>query len=126
MTRCFILKPHVSKTEPECNHPPPDALNVTLVLSLMASWVALLWWADQQAHWAGIGILFVFLGLTVYALLHDALHRHLHACQGVNDFFRTLLEVAYGGPFICLRYTHQGHHQRNRSVEESTEENPED
>ena len=75
---------------------------------------------------AGIGILFAFLGLTVYALLHEALHRHLHACQGVNDFFRTLLEVAYGGPFICLRYTHQGHHQRNRSVEESTEENPED
>ena len=100
------MKQRVSEVKSECNHSPPGALNVALALSLMTGWVALLWWADQQAHWAakaGIGILFAFLGLTVYALLHEALHRHLHACQVVNDFFGTMLAAAYGGGLPAVR-----------------------
>jgi len=120
MIRHFILKPHASDSSHD--YQPPGVLNVSLAIMLLIGWLTFLWWADQQAHWGAkiaIGFLFAFSGLTIYTLLHEAWHQVLHANQSVNDILGTLLAAAYGGPFTFLKYTHQGHHQRNRSVEES-------
>jgi fatty acid desaturase len=62
-----------------------------------------------------LGLVFSFLFLPLYSLLHEAEHRVFHARPWVNEGFGVLLAAFFPGPFTFLRACHLGHHRRNRS-----------
>ncbi len=97
---------------------PPGRLNVALALGIICGGVALQWGASRAETWVGVlgaGVVFSFLFLPLYSLLHEAEHRVFHASAAVNEGFGVLLAAFFPGPFTFLRACHLGHHRRNRS-----------
>lgn len=98
--------------------PPPGTLNVALALGIVSGGVGLQWLASRvEGTWTllGLGVVFSFLFLPLYSLLHEAEHRVFHATPWVNESFGVLLAAFFPGPFTFLRACHLGHHRRNRS-----------
>jgi fatty acid desaturase len=96
---------------------PPGALNVALALGIISGGVGLQWLASRVAGtWTllGLGVVFSFLFLPLYSLLHEAEHRVFHATPWINESFGVLLAAFFPGPFTFLRACHLGHHRRNR------------
>ena len=57
--------------------PIPDRLNVTLTVLVFGAAMFLLWLGSWVSHFAavlGVGIVYSYLLLTNYALLHEAAH----------------------------------------------------
>ena len=63
----------------------------------------------------GVGIVFSYLFLTVYALLHEGSHGNLNSHPRLNYCLGVVTGLIFGGPFAMIRVTHQGHHSRNRT-----------
>jgi fatty acid desaturase len=103
--------------------PPPDMpipgrLNVTLVGVVFAAAVALLWLGSRLEPWyavLGVGVVFSYVLLTNYALLHEATHSNLHPSPAVNRALGTVAGLLFPVPFSLVYATHQGHHLRNRT-----------
>jgi fatty acid desaturase len=98
--------------------PIPDRLNVVLVVVVSASAVALLWLASHVGSWweaFGVGIVFSYVLLTNYALLHEAGHGNLHSSFRMNRLLGTVAGVLFPMPYSMFRVMHQGHHLRNRT-----------
>lgn len=98
--------------------PVPNVLNIALVFLDVAGAVLLLWlasWLDSAWAIFGIGIVFSYLMLTNYALLHEATHHNLHSRPAWNYCLGVVAGVFFLAPFSMIRVTHQGHHQRNRT-----------
>jgi fatty acid desaturase len=101
--------------------PVPDVLNVTLVVFDVAAAVLLFWLASSVNSWwavLAVGVVFSYLMLTNYALLHEATHHNLHSNPAWNYWLGVASGVFFLAPFSMIRVTHQGHHQRNRSDDE--------
>src|SRR3954463_15789755 len=67
--------------------PIPDRLNLFLSVVVFAGAVALIWAASLVQSWLaviGIGIVFSYLLLTNYALLHEAAHSNLQSSSSRN------------------------------------------
>ena len=82
------------------NMPITDRLNLALVGLVVAGAVALV---------------FSFLMLTDYALLHEAAHGNLHSRPRMNSLLGIIAGVLFPIPFTMIYTTHQGHHLRNRT-----------
>jgi fatty acid desaturase len=98
--------------------PIPNRLNVALVVGVVASAVGLLWlgsWVEQWYAVLGVGVVFSYLLLTNYALLHEATHNNLHSHPRVNAILGTATGIFFPVPFSLVHSTHQGHHLRNRT-----------
>lgn len=98
--------------------PIPDRLNVGLVIGVVAAAIGLLWWASTLENMFavfGVGILFSYLLLTNYALLHEAAHNNLHSDRRMNRLLGTMTGILFPLPFSMIRTMHQGHHLRNRT-----------
>jgi fatty acid desaturase len=98
--------------------PIPDRLNLLLVGAVWCAAVALLWLGSRLENRYGIlsvGVVFSYLLLTNYALLHEATHGNLHSWPRVNYLLGLLTGVLFPVPFTLVRTTHQGHHLRNRT-----------
>jgi len=98
--------------------PPPGRLNVCLALGIISGGVGLQWLASRvegNGTLLALGVVFAFLFLPLYSLLHEAEHRVFHANASVNEAFGVLLAAFFPGPFTFLRACHLGHHRRNRS-----------
>jgi fatty acid desaturase len=98
--------------------PVPNVLNFTLVVLDIALATLLLWlgsWLDSWWAVLGIGVVFSYLMLTNYALLHEATHHNLNSNQAWNYWFGVATGVFFLAPFSMIRVTHHGHHQRNRT-----------
>ena len=98
--------------------PVPNLLNGGLVLLSVAGWIGLLWAASRVGHplaVLGVGIVFSYLFLTVYALLHEGSHGNLNSHPRLNYCLGVVTGLIFGGPFAMIRVTHQGHHSRNRT-----------
>ena len=98
--------------------PVPNWLNFGLVLIDVAAAIALLSIGSRLDHAGavfGIGILFSYLMLTNYALLHEATHHNLNTNPIINYCLGVVAGVFFLAPFSMIRVTHQGHHQRNRT-----------
>src|SRR5262249_3100335 len=108
----------VRAMEPPPDMPIPDRLNVALVVLDVALAVALIWLASWLAAWyavLAVGVVFSYLMLTNYALLHEATHHNLHSNPRWNYWLGVATGVLFGAPYSMIRVTHQGHHQRNRT-----------
>lgn len=106
---------------PPPDMPIPDRLNALLVLVVFSTNLSLLWLASHVASlWAvvGIGVVFSYVMLTNYALLHEAAHGNLASSVRWNDALGVLTGLLFPIPFRLMRTTHQNHHLHNRSEHE--------
>jgi fatty acid desaturase len=109
------------KPVPAGGLPVPDRLNVALVAIVYAAAVGLLWLGSHVERWyaiAGVGIVFSYVLLTNYALLHEATHHNLHSHPRWNYVLGVLTGWLFPVPFSMIHVTHQGHHLRNRTDHE--------
>ena len=96
----------------------PDRLNVALVVIVVVAAILLLWLGSWVREWYAIGavaIVFSYLLLTNYALLHEATHLNLHSNPKVNCWLGVVTGLLFPVPFSMVHVTHQGHHLRNRT-----------
>jgi fatty acid desaturase len=101
--------------------PIPDRLNLFLVALVFAGGVALLWLGSQVGAWYAIllvGVVFSYLMLTNYALLHEAAHSNLHSNPRANYLLGVVAGLLFPMPFRFMRTTHQNHHHHNRTDRE--------
>lgn len=99
----------------------PDRLNAGLSVLGFAAAVGALWLGAQRAEWwwaVSSGVLFSYVMLFVYALIHQAQHDCLHSDARVNYALGMALSLLFPAPFTMIRTTHQGHHLRNRTDHE--------
>jgi fatty acid desaturase len=98
--------------------PIPNRLNLFLVASVFALALGFLWLGSHVEGWLpvlGLGIVFSFVLVTNYALLHEATHGLLHASERCNYALGVMTGLLFPIPFGMVRATHQGHHLRNRT-----------
>lgn len=103
---------------PPADMPIPNRLNVTLTLGVFSLGVALLWLGSRCETWyatLAVGVVFSYVLLTNYALLHEATHGNLHSTSRGNFWLGVLSGMLFPVPFSMVRTTHQGHHLRNRT-----------
>ncbi|MDA1050913.1 MAG: fatty acid desaturase [Planctomycetota bacterium] len=101
--------------------PIPNLLNALLVVLVSIAAVGLLRLATLLDAWYaifGIGIVFSYLMLSNYALLHEATHDNLNHSPDWNYWLGVITGILFLAPFSMIRVTHQGHHQRNRTDDE--------
>ncbi len=101
--------------------PIPDTLNLGLALAVFVAAIGLIWLASSVQTWLGvflIGLLFSYLLLTNYALLHEAAHGNLQSSPRRNYWLGLLTGCLFPIPFSMIRSTHQGHHLFNRTDSE--------
>ena len=98
--------------------PIPDRLNVAIVVLVFGTALGLLWlgsWVEKWYVAAAVGVVFSYLLLTNYALLHEAAHGNLHSDPRLNFWLGMATGALFPMPFSMIRTIHQGHHLRNRT-----------
>jgi fatty acid desaturase len=101
--------------------PVPNRLNFVLTVLVFSAAIGLLWLASLAQRWLavlGIGIIFSYLLLTNYALLHEATHGNLQTQPRRNYWLGFLTGCLFPIPFSMICITHQGHHLHNRTDSE--------
>ncbi len=100
------------------DHPIPAHLNLALSALSVGGCLALLIWASHApALWQralAVG-LFALLGNTVFALLHESVHRILHPRTWLNETSGLVLAAMFPTSLAFQRACHLGHHRRNRT-----------
>jgi fatty acid desaturase len=124
MTRAveyLIAAPAAAQAVPGAAYPVPTRLNLALVACVIAAAVGLLTWASRVESWwalLGIGVLYSYLLLTNYALLHEATHDNLQPTSRNNYLLGVVTGTLFPIPFTLIHSTHQNHHARNRTDSE--------
>ncbi len=98
--------------------PIPNRLNLALVGGVFLTAIGLLWLGSWVERWylvPAVGVLYSYVLLTNYALLHEATHGNLHADARVNRLLGRVTGLLFPLPFSLVHATHQGHHLRNRT-----------
>ncbi len=68
-----------------------------------------------QSLWWGLTLLpFVWLPVTHWGLIHEAIHKHFNSDAEANDRGGRFLSVLMGPSFHVLRFGHLMHHKLNR------------
>jgi fatty acid desaturase len=70
---------------------------------------------------AWLGVPFALAAVPHWALIHEAVHGHLHPRRGANDGAGRLLAVLFLAPFDALRFGHLSHHALNARATERPE-----
>lgn len=102
-------------------YPIPARLNLALAALSIGGCLGLLVWASTvQRIWLLLPVagLFAMIGNTVFALLHEAVHRILHPNPWVNEAVGMLLAAMFPTSLVFQRACHLGHHRRNRTDSE--------
>ena len=97
--------------------PIPDRLNVALVAGVLLAATGLLVLAGRVDGLPRLlaALVFSYVGLTAYALLHEAAHDNLHSDPRSNRALGVIAGALFPAPFSAVRTTHRGHHLRNRT-----------
>jgi fatty acid desaturase len=93
---------------PACSPPVPNRLNIGLVAVVCAAAISLLWLGSRVESWyaiAGAGIVFSYVLLTNYALLHEATHHNLHSNRRWNYVLGVLAGFLFPVPFSMIHVT---------------------
>lgn len=95
-------------------------LNCALVALVTVAALALLWLGSQVSlAWSvPVGIVFSFVLLSNYALLHEATHDNLHTNPAINQALGALTGFLFPIPFSMIKVTHTVHHCCNRTDHE--------
>ena len=98
----------------------PGSINLLIAAAVFIVATGLLWTASRlDLLWSvPLGILFSFVLLTNYALIHEAAHDMLHSNAGLNWFVGMVLSWLFPSSFTVLRVTHIVHHCCNRTDHE--------
>ncbi len=100
----------------------PDRLNLLLVVIVMSSALLLLWlgtqYADRLEILIPLGIVYSYLMLTNYALMHEAAHDKLHSNPRLNYLLGMLTSFFFPMSISMFHNTHTKHHVQNRSEDE--------
>jgi fatty acid desaturase len=102
--------------------PPIHArLNIALIAVVHLAAAALLWAGSRLGLvWSlPLGIVFSFLLLTNYALIHEGTHDNLHPDPRSNRWLGMLAGFLFPVPFSMIKVTHAVHHCCNRTDHES-------
>jgi len=107
-------------TTATADYPIPARLNLLLAGLILIAAIVLLWLSSHLGLlWAvPLGIVFSFLLLSNYALLHEATHDILHPDRRINDSVGMALGWLFPVPFTLLKVTHTVHHCCNRTDHE--------
>lgn len=97
----------------------PDTLNSVLALLVtLAAWI-LLWFGSQPTQPVYIigvlAVVYSYLMLTNYSLMHEAAHNKLHSHRHVNHVLGVVCGFLFPMSHTLLRNTHNKHHLQNRS-----------
>jgi fatty acid desaturase len=98
----------------------PERLNLIIAATIYVAVIFLLW-LGSQLDWAGtfaVGIIFSFILLCNYALMHEATHDMLHSRRGTNWLLGMMLGWLFPMSFTVLHVTHIVHHCCNRTDHE--------
>ena len=104
----------------DSGHAIPAGLNTALVLAVTGMALAGLYAASRLdvIYFIPVAIVYSFLMLTVYALMHEAAHEVLHPNAIVNDLMGMVLGWFFPMSFSMLKITHIVHHCCNRTDHE--------
>jgi fatty acid desaturase len=114
----FATTSPFARIQPPPDMPIPDRLNVFLVTVVFGTAVGLLWLGSWvQPWWAvlGVGVVFSYVLLTNYGLLHESAHGNLQTVRWRNYVGGLISGLLFPMPFTMIRTTHAGHHLRNRT-----------
>lgn len=98
----------------------PGRLNLGIAAAVIALALGLLWLGARMSPmgiWV-LGVVFSFVMLTNYALIHEATHDTFHGRSGANWLAGTVLSWFFPTAFTVLRVTHIVHHCCNRTDHE--------
>ena len=100
--------------------PDYDRQNLVCVATVLVVQCALLWFASRASGIAfGLAaLLFAYTGLTVYALMHEAIHENLHSDSRVNYLAGCLVSLLFPVSFTFMQIPHEVHHRNNRTNNE--------
>jgi len=101
--------------------PIPGALNLALAVAAPAAALGLLVFASRTPSWGwriAAAVAFSYVNNTIFSLLHEAVHSHLHANRTVNEWAGRFLAAFFPTGLGFQRICHLGHHRRNRTDEE--------
>ncbi|MGB8814402.1 MAG: fatty acid desaturase [Paracoccaceae bacterium] len=99
----------------------PGRLNLAIMAAAIAGNALALWAASHSQNWAIIAAAalgFALLNNTLYALMHEAVHRHFHASPAINEAAAKLLAGFFPTAFALQRVFHLAHHANNRTEHE--------
>jgi len=102
----------------EQTEPIPGALNLALAAAASASALGLLAFASHTSSWGwriAAAVAFSYVNNTIFSLLHEAVHGHLHPHPRVNEAAGRFLAAFFPTGLGFQRVCHLGHHRRNRT-----------
>jgi fatty acid desaturase len=103
---------------PPADMPIPDRINLAVVVTVVTTATGLLWAGSHVETWysvIGVGVVFSYVLLTDYALLHESAHGNLQSSPWRNYVCGLVTGLLFPAPFTMIRTTHKGHHLRNRT-----------
>jgi fatty acid desaturase len=91
--------------------------NMILSLGITAALLFLLWTASHSEGSVFLlsAVALAFLGLSNYALIHEASHYNLNTDRLKNDRLGTLVSCLFPVSFTFMETAHQVHHRNNRT-----------
>lgn len=101
-------------------YPLPGGLNLAIAGAIVTCAIGLLWLASRLSLWWSLplGLVYSFLLLADYALMHEGTHDLLHHRKGVNDAVGMVLGWLFPISYTVLKVTHAVHHRCNRTDHE--------
>jgi fatty acid desaturase len=98
----------------------PGNLNVAISIFVFCCVLLLLWIGSRvELIWSiPLGIVFSFIMLTNYALMHDAAHEVFHNDGKINHLFGVVLSWLFPMSFTIFKVSHVVHHCCNRTDHE--------
>lgn len=95
--------------------------NLLILAATVAGLMLCLWAASHTGSWLvflGAALVFSFLNNTMYALMHEAVHRHFHENPRINENAGRFIAGFFPTAFALQRVFHLAHHANNRTEHE--------
>ncbi len=98
-------------------YPIPAKRNIAIFFASLGIGWYLLWTASHATLLPMVlaAFAFAFIHNTLFSLMHEAVHCVFSKKPLVNEFFGTILAIAFPTSFTMQRVAHLGHHKRNRT-----------
>lgn len=98
--------------------PIPGTLNLAIGTAAASAAMGLLVFASRTDSWGwriAAAVAFSYVNNTIFSLLHEAVHRHFHPNETVNEWGGRVLAAFFPTGLGFQRVCHLGHHRRNRT-----------